>query len=76
MSLKEIKALVSHLSPTEQEELRQYIDVLQSNETVLDPLPEEVWLEIDRREKAYRKGSIASYPAAEVLSQLRSKISQ
>jgi hypothetical protein len=76
MGLKEIKELVSQLSPADQAELRQYIDMLQSNETVLDPLPDQVWDEIERREEASKNGHVAHSPAADVISRLSSRLIQ
>ena len=73
MSVEELKKRISQLSSAEQNDVRQYIDMLQSNDVVLDPLPDQVWDEIERRETAYNNGELSSSPAHEVLSRLKQR---
>ena len=76
MSIQELKQRIAQLSPTEQADVRQYIDMLQSNETVLDPLPDEVWTEIEKRSTAIDDGSMNTSSAKEVVGALRERISK
>ena len=73
MSVEELKDRIAQLSPSEQDDVRQYIDMLQSNVTTLDPLTESVWQEIERRELAYQSGKQELHSAKEVLSRLKRK---
>ena len=74
MSVQELKQRIAQLSPTEQADVRQYIDMLQSNETVLDPLPDQVWTEIEKRSTAIDDGSMKTSSAQEVVGALRERI--
>ena len=76
MSIQELKQRIAQLSPTEQADVRQYIDMLQSNEGVLDPLPDQVWTEIEKRSTAIDDGSMKTSSAQEVVSALRERISK
>ena len=76
MSIQELKQRIAQLSPTEQADVRQYIDMLQSNETVLDPLPDQVWTEIEKRSTAIDDGSMTTSSAQEVVGALRERISK
>ena len=76
MSVQELKQRIAQLSPTEQADVRQYIDMLQSNETVLDPLPDQVWTEIEKRSTAIDDGTMKTSSAQEVVSALRERISK
>ena len=76
MSIQELKQRIAQLSPTEQADVRQYIDMLQSNETVLDPLPDQVWTEIEKRSTAIDDGSMNTSSAQEVVGALRERISK
>ena len=76
MSVQELKQRIAQLSPTEQADVRQYIDMLQSNETVLDPLPDQVWTEIEKRSTAIDDGSMNTSSAQEVVGALRERISK
>ena len=74
MSIQELKQRISQLSPTEQDDIRQYIDMLQSNETVLDPLPDQVWTEIEKRSSAIDDGTMKTSSTLDVVTQLRERI--
>ena len=74
MSVQELKQRIAQLSPTEQADVRQYIDMLQSNETVLDPLPDQVWTEIEKRSTAIDNGTMKTSSAEDVVSVLRERI--
>ncbi len=74
MSIQELKQRIAQLSPTEQDDVRQYIDMLQSNETVLDPLPDQVWTEIEKRSTAIDDGTMKTSSAQEVVGVLRERI--
>jgi len=76
MSIKDLKRHIAQLSPAEQDDLRQYIDMLQSNETVLDPLPDHIWTEIEYRATALLNGKMKSAPAHEVVTRLRERMSK
>ena len=76
MSIQELKQRIAQLSPTEQADVRQYIDMLQSNETVLDPLPDQVWPEIEKRSTAIDDSSMKTSSAQDVVSVLRERISK
>ena len=73
MSVEELKKRIAQLSSAEQNDVRQYIDMLQSNGTVMDPLPDQIWKEIEHRETAYNNGLLSSSPAHEVLSRLKQR---
>ena len=75
MGLQELKEQIEQLSPTELQELRQYIDMLQSNEVVLDPLPDQVWQAVDRRENSYHNGELQVTEALELVMELHKSIS-
>ena len=74
MSVQELKQRIAQLSPTEQADVRQYIDMLQSNETVLDPLPDQVWTEIEKRSSAIDDGTMKTSSTLDVVTQLRERI--
>ena len=74
MSVQELKQRIAQLSPTEQADVRQYIDMLQSNETVLDPLPDQVWTEIEKRSATIDDGTMKTSSAQDVVSVLRERI--
>lgn len=74
MSIQELKQRISQLSPTEQDDVRQYIDMLQSKETVLDPLPDQVWTEVEKRSTAIDDGTMKTSSAQDVVTQLRERI--
>jgi len=74
MSIQELKQRIAQLSPTEQDDVRQYIDMLQSNETVLDPLPDQVWTEIEKRCTAIDNDTMKTSSAQDVVTQLRERI--
>ena len=76
MSIQELKQRIAQLSPTEQADVRQYIDKLQSNETVLDPLPDQVWTEIEKRSTAMDNGTMKTSSAKEVVGLLRERINK
>ena len=76
MSIQELKQRIAQLSPTEQADVRQYIDMLQSNETVLDPLPDQVWTEIEKRSTAMDNGTMKTSSAKEVVGLLRERINK
>lgn len=75
MGLEELKEQIEQLSPTELQELRQYIDMLQSNEVVLDPLPDQVWQTVERREISYHSGDLQVTEAVELVMELHKSIS-
>ena len=74
MSVQELKQRIAQLSLTEQADVRQYIDMLQSNETVLDPLPDQVWAEIEKQSTAIDNGTMKTSSAQDVVSVLRERI--
>jgi len=76
MSIQEIKQHIAQLSHAEQDDLRQYIDMLQSNETVLDPLPDLVWKEVAIRATAVENGTMKTSPAEDVMVDLRERVSK
>ncbi len=75
MSIDEIKDQIAKLSPTEQDDIRQYIDALQSNKTGIDPFSDEVWEEIKRRDAALQSGEMDSYPARDILKNMLDSLS-
>ncbi len=75
MTIDEIKDLIAKLSPAEQDEIRQYIDALQSNKTGIDPFSDEVWEEINRRDAALQSGEMDSYPARDILKNMLDSLS-